>query len=161
MSKTSTKRALNRNHNPNSRGANQTHSRQAAAAEAKTRRNTSSGRPLGKKKTRKKQLSRQQAAEVRDTLNAEFRDLRRAAEVSGPTTERPTSIYIIIIPHSLAPPSIPLSIFCFFPPLCGHITFSYLGFDRVVLPCVGDLICIFLSAPVSDDGHSTAKPTTT
>jgi len=78
MSKTSTtKRALNRNHNSNSRGANQTHSRQAAAAEAKTRvslRNTSSGRPLGKK-TRKKR-SRQQAAEVRDTLNAEFRDLR-------------------------------------------------------------------------------------
>ena len=79
MSKTSTKRALNRNHNPNSTGTNQPHSRQAAAvaaAEAKKRaslRNTSSGR-LGKK-TRKK-LSHQQATEVRDTLNAEFRDLR-------------------------------------------------------------------------------------
>jgi len=80
MSKTSTKRALNRNHNTNSTGANQTHSRQAAAvaaAEAKKRfslPNSGSGRPG--KKTRKKKLSRQQAAEVRDTLDAEFRDLR-------------------------------------------------------------------------------------
>jgi hypothetical protein len=113
MSKTSTtKRALNsRNHNSNSRGANQTHPRQAAAAEAKTRRvslrNASSGRlPLIGKKTRKK-LSRQQAAdsEVRDALNAEFRDLR--TEVSGPP-----SIYAIC--HHIRSP---------LPPLCNHITF--------------------------------------
>ena len=62
-------------------GTNRTRSRRAATAAAAAKaekrhalcNNTSSGRPG--KKTRKK-LSRQQAAEVRDTLNAEFRDLR-------------------------------------------------------------------------------------
>ena len=150
MSKTSTKKALNRNHNPNSRGANQTHSRQAAAAEAKTRvslrRNTSSsGRLLPGKKARKK-LSRQQAAEVRDTLNAEFRDLR--TEVSGRTAPNvQPSISISSSHYSLPFPFHPLSYILFFP-LCAIIyTFPYLGFDRVVLPCVGDLIMHFLSAP--------------
>ena len=106
MSKTSTKRALNRNHNINSTGTNQTHSRQAAAvaaAEAKKRFslcNGSSGR-LGKK-TRKK-LSRQQAAEVRDTLDAEFRDLR-------------TGVSAKCHPSHSSPPPFHLYMFCF-PPL--------------------------------------------
>jgi hypothetical protein len=120
MSKTSTKKkALKRTHKPNSTGTIQTHSRQAATAAAAAKaekrhtlcNNTSSGRPG--KKTRKK-LSRQQAAELRDTLNAEFRDLRNGVSAAKPSTI-----------HNLPLPLPPLYIFKFL--LCGdHIAFPIL-----------------------------------
>ena len=85
MSKTSTKRRLNRNHirvTTSTAGTNRTHSRQVAAvAEAKKKASLvgdtagNTGADKLRKKTRKK-LSHQQAAEARDALDAEFRDLR-------------------------------------------------------------------------------------
>jgi hypothetical protein len=85
MSKTSTKKGLNRKHISTLTATDQTHSRHAAAAasvaDAKKRVSlgntvTGAARKL-RKKTRKK-LSHQQAAEARHTLDAEFRDMRRA-----------------------------------------------------------------------------------
>ncbi|KAH9956931.1 hypothetical protein BC827DRAFT_735329 [Russula dissimulans] len=89
MSKTSTKKDLNRKHNP---ASNQSHapwhaSRHAAAASAKATEvkkkrpwfgNTGgTGKPRKKSQDQKKQkLSHQQATQARDSLDAEFRDLR-------------------------------------------------------------------------------------
>jgi hypothetical protein len=76
MSKTSTKKGLNRKHSAPT-ATDQTHSRRQAAAAAlaaEAKKKVSLGSKL-RKKTRKR-LPPQQAAEARDTLDAEFRDLR-------------------------------------------------------------------------------------
>jgi len=87
MSKTSTKKGLNRKHTSTSTATDQTHSRHAATAasvaDAKKRVSlgntvTGAASKLRKSKKTRKKLSHQQAAEARDTLDAEFRDMRRA-----------------------------------------------------------------------------------
>lgn len=86
MSNDSTKKGLKGKHTSTPKGTDPTRSRQAAAAaalvaDAKNLKRVSPGNGNitadGKlrKRTRKK-LSHQQAAEARDTLDAEFRDLR-------------------------------------------------------------------------------------
>jgi hypothetical protein len=108
MSKTSTKKSPNRKHTSTTSTATvQTHARHAATAasvaDAKKRvslGNTGAASKL-RKKSRKK-LSHQQAAEARDTLDAEFRDMRRVG-VSTRLTRKPRTYTLLPAPN--APPS--------------------------------------------------------
>jgi len=104
MSKTSTKKNLNRKHNPTS---SQSHAPRnapghgvaaaaAKAADAKKKRswfgNPGSSKPRKKSQDQKK-LSHQQAIQARDFLDAEFRDLRNA----GVSVNRSVSLQLLLL----------------------------------------------------------------
>lgn len=118
MSKTSTKKGLNRKHTSTSTATDQTHSRHAAtAASVADKRvmlgNTVTGAARKPRKKTRKKLSRQQAAETRDMLDAEFRDLRRA----GVSTRLQVTVNHA---HTLqvCPRHFPPLLFCFYSQWC-------------------------------------------